>query len=143
MAYTPEQRKVAVDYYYGNGGGYRTTCKDLGYPGDYHILKTWIQKDPRFLKFQHKNGPRRYSDSIKRKAITLHINGTPKSEIASKLKVHITSIRAWIKHYEESQFLRNSTKETSASRLIELQNENERLKCKVETYDEIRKLLKK
>jgi len=142
MTYSENDRKKAVDFYFNHSEGYRGTCRILGFPKDYHILKQWVLKDERANDFSHKLPPKRVDIKVKQKAIKLYNKGIAPAEIASNLQVHYTSVKNWIKQYEEQVYLSKGAK-LNDKQIKELVKENRRLKLENDVLSELKKYLSK
>lgn len=91
--YTDEQKRAAVDHYFGHGRRLKRTMRALGYPKSHELLTAWIDElAPGRRKLRH--GP--VPEELKRKAVAAVASGRLKSrEAAAELGVEASVVRNW------------------------------------------------
>ena len=117
--YTPEQRKAALRAFKRNGGAFKATCRQLGYPC-VELLRRWVRAAaPRKggiigTPVKYRNTPHpEIPDSKRRDAVQKMADPeTNVSQLAADLEVSRTTLYIWRSRYGKGRAPRKSMKES-------------------------------
>ena len=102
MAYTEEQKKAVLDYYFSSGKGIENTVMKLGYPTR-ETLRNWVNADPRIRSRRQNRYNTRYPIHFKLEMVGLVLEEglSPERACAMAGKPGPRSLDRWVEQYRK------------------------------------------